>query len=96
MRAAFANDEIPYFSWDRSLTVAQIREELRMRTGREGVRLASWMMREAATPDVWQFLTPQEVDSRFAEIEPLLGRRRSFWKFIIQKWHELENSKAIC
>lgn len=85
----FANDEIPYFSWDRALTTAQIRVELQTRTGREWVRIAAWIMREAATADVWQFLTPQEVDRRFPDLEPMLGRRRAFWKYILRTWHEL-------
>jgi len=89
MKTAFANDEIPYFSWDRALTVARIREELRTRTGREWAAVAAWIMREAAVADVWQFLTPQEIDSRLTELEPMLGRRRAFWKYIIRTWHEL-------
>jgi hypothetical protein len=83
------DDEIPYFSWDRPLTVRQIKEQLRAGAGFERVRLAAWIIREAAFADVWQFLTPEEVWRGFAEVEPLLGRRRAFWKYILNTWHEL-------
>jgi hypothetical protein len=89
MKTAFTNDEIPYFSWDRALTVAQIREMLRTQTGRAWSQSAAWIMREAAFADVWQFLRPSEVWQRFGELEPFLGRRRKFWQYILKAWHEL-------
>jgi hypothetical protein len=89
MKTAFANEEIPYFSWDRALTAGQIKEMLRMQTGRSWSQLAAWIMREAAFADVWQFVTPQEVWQRFGEVEPFLGRRREFWRYILKAWHEL-------
>jgi len=46
------------------------------------LRLAR-IMREAAFPDVWQFLTPEEAWRQLDEVEPLLGRRRAFWKYIL-------------
>jgi len=53
------------------------------------VRLAAWIMREAAFPDVWQFLTPEEAWQQLNEVEPLLGRRRAFWRYILNTWHEM-------
>ncbi len=85
----FRDDEIPYFSWDRLLTVREIKGQLRASSGLERMRLAAWIMREAAFADVWQFLTPQEAWSHLAETEPFLGRRRAFWKYILNTWHEL-------
>jgi hypothetical protein len=80
---------IPYFAWDRSLTVGQIKDQLRSLDGFEWNRLAAWILREAAFPDVWQFLTPREVSDHLTELEPFLGRRKDFWKYIIRTWHEL-------
>lgn len=89
MRTNFRNDEIPYFSWDRALTVAQIKADLQVQTGRQWSQLAAWIMREAAFADVWEFLHPRQVWERFSEIEPWLGRRRDFWRYIFGVWHEL-------
>lgn len=86
---AFHDNEVPYFSWDRPLTVRQIREQLRSSSGLERARLAAWVMREAAFADVWQFLTPKEAWNQLAELEPFLGRRRAFWRYILTTWHEL-------
>lgn len=90
MRTATIDPEtVPYFSWDRHLTAGEIRRQLRELDGAGWVRLAAWVMREAAFPDVWQFLTPREVDQNLHRLEPFLGRRRDFWKYIIGQWHEL-------
>ena len=85
----FRDNDIPYFSWDRPLTVREIKERLRSSSGLERARLAGWIMREAAFADVWQFLTPKEACSQLDELEPFLGRRRAFWQYILNAWHEL-------
>lgn len=87
--ASLAEDLVPYFAWDRSLTTAEIRHRLETAAGFDWVRLAAWIMREAAFADVWQFLTPQEVWQRRHELEPFLGRRRDFWHYILSQWHAL-------
>jgi len=85
----FQDNEIPYFSWDRKLTAGTIKERLASLSGFEWSRLAAWIMREAAFADVWQFLAPRQVHERLAEVEPFLGRRREFWKYILGAWHEM-------
>jgi hypothetical protein len=57
----FNDQDVPYFCWDRKLTAGEIRSQLRTAVGLDWVRLASWLMREAATADVWAFMTPAEV-----------------------------------
>jgi hypothetical protein len=89
MRAEFSNDDIPYFAWDRALTAGQIRAELRREDDPAWPRIAAWIMREAAVKDVWQFLSPQTVNARFPDVEPHLGRRREFWRYLLRTWHEL-------
>ncbi len=81
--------EIPYFSWDRQATVGEIRARPAIASGLEWVRLAAWIMREAAFADVWRFLNPKIVRDNLAQIEPFLGRKRDFWRYIIGVWHEL-------
>ena len=53
------------------------------------VLFIAWIMREAAFKDVWQFLTPKEVWNMFSELKQFLGRKKGFWEFTMEKWHEL-------
>jgi hypothetical protein len=46
------------------------------------------ILREARDTDVWKFTTPQEVWRDWAKLEPYLGRRREFWKFLFESWHK--------
>ena len=85
----FKDDEAPYFCWDRKLTAGDIRAQLRHAAGPDWVRLASWILREAAVADVWAFLTPQEVKDHLDELAPFLRKRRDFWQYLIGTWHEL-------
>jgi len=71
------------------MTVGEIQAQLATLTGVEWDRLAGWIMREAAFPDVWQFLKPEEVSANLGRLERFLGRKRDFWKYIIGEWHEL-------
>lgn len=87
--AIFADKDIPYFAWDRCLTVADIRQQLAHATGPARLRLASWILREAKTEDVWQFMTPQEVAASLSKLLPFLGKRRAFWQYLIGAWREL-------
>jgi hypothetical protein len=89
MSTTLQDDAVPYFCWDRPWTTRQVREQLRSAGGTERVRLMSWIMREAAFADVWQFLSPEEVWQQFGQLEPWLGRRRRFWRYILTTWHEL-------
>jgi hypothetical protein len=85
----FNDQDVPYFCWDRKLTAGEIRSQLRTAVGLDWVRLASWLMREAATADVWAFMTPSEVKAHFHELAPFLHRKRGFWTYLIGTWHEL-------
>lgn len=85
----FKDNEIPYFCWDRDLTVAQVRLTLQNASGQEWLRLASWIMREASVSDVWAFLTPQEVKKHLDDLTPLLHKQKEFWNYLIGTWHEL-------
>ena len=89
MSAELQDSAVPYFAWDRRLTVGEIKKRLRELTGFEWLRLASWVLREAAFADVWHFLTPRQVKENLERLEPLLGRRKRFWKHIISAWDEL-------
>jgi len=85
----FRPDEIPYFSYDRELTTASIRNHLQHVGSPKWIETASWIMREAAFPDVWSFLTPEEVGRYLETLAPRLGRKQEFWRYIIGAWREL-------
>ena len=85
----FSDSEIPYFSWDRKVSVVEIRNALCSDSLDVQNRFRSWIMREAAFEDVWAFLTPQEVWDHFSELKASLGRKKDFWTYILRKWHEL-------
>ena len=83
-----SDDAIPYFLWDQPITLA----ELRRRLGglpEERYRYLGAILREAREPDVWRFTTPAEVVREWNRLEPQLGRRREFRRFLLAKWREL-------
>lgn len=77
---------IPYFLWDEPMTVEELRRRLHSGSKAERIRLMAKILREARDTDVWRFTSPSEVDRRWLEISPSLGRRRPFWEFLLQCW----------
>lgn len=82
------DDGIPYFLWDQPMTVAELRRHL-SGPPEERLRYLGVILREAKEPDVWRFTTPEEVVREWPSLEPRLGRRREFWRFLLAKWREL-------
>jgi len=82
-------DLVPYFLWDEDLTVAEVRRRLRGGPEEERVRLAGKILREAAYPEVWEFLRVADVARDLPELRRHLGRRRAFWEFLIGEWRAL-------
>lgn len=79
---------VPYFLWDEPMTVAELKQRLSKSSNEEKTRLLGKILREARDTDVWLFTTPGEVWRRRREIEPHLGKRREFWRFLLEFWHE--------
>lgn len=79
---------VPYFLWDEPMTVATLHQRLRLASSPEANRLLGKILREARDTDVWLFTTPAEVAARWEELAPHLGRRRSFWEFLLSRWRE--------
>lgn len=77
------------FAWDRPETEVSLRERLAAAEGAEWIRTAAWLMREARVEEVWQFLTLRQVADHFAELAPILGRRRGVWEHLLRTAHEL-------
>lgn len=76
---------VPYFLWDEPMTVAELKRRL-AGSADERIRLLGKILREARDTDVWKFTTPQDVVSEFSELSPHLGRRRAFWRFLLDGW----------
>jgi hypothetical protein len=87
--AKWTEDAVPYICWDRRWTVADIRARLRAAQGVERHRLMAWLMRELKTPEVWFFLTPDDVWREFDAISRWLGPSRPLWTHLLRTWHEL-------
>ncbi|HEX6097901.1 MAG TPA: hypothetical protein VF432_16360 [Thermoanaerobaculia bacterium] len=83
-----SDDAIPYFLWDQPMTVGELRRRLHG-PPEDRLRYLGAILREAREPDVWRFTTPQEVVREWPLLEPRLGRRREFWRFLLAKWREL-------
>ena len=83
-----SDDAIPYFLWDQPMTIAELRRRLGG-SPEERYHYLGKILREAREPDVWRFTTPEEVVREWDRIEPQLGRRREFWRFLLDKWREL-------
>jgi hypothetical protein len=79
----------PYFCWDRTWSMDDIKSRLTACAPEDWPMLAAWIMREARFEDVWVFLKPDEIASRFGELKSFLGRKREFWEYILGAWHEL-------
>ena len=78
----------PYFLWDEPITVAEFRALLKSTDPAVRAWSLQRLLREARFDDVWKFITPQEVANAWDQIRNGMGRRRSFWEFILKKWHE--------
>ena len=76
---------IPWFLWDEPMSMRELRERLQ-RSEDERVRLLGKILREARDEEVWLFTTPGEVDGRWSQLERYLGRRRDFWRFLLDQW----------
>jgi len=79
----------PYFLWDEDVSVGELRAAVRDRSdeGRR-LRLLGKLLREARDLDVWTFVTPAEVAAALPLLGRRLGRRRGFWEFLINGWHD--------
>lgn len=77
---------IPYFLWDEPMTIAELRLKLNSSSSEEKMRILGKILREARDTDVWKFTTPREVWRNWDNLEKHLGRRREFWKFLLEFW----------
>lgn len=78
---------VPYLNWDAPVTNGEVRSALR--SGREDDQLywTARILREARYADVWAYLSlRRDVLPRWNRLLPMLGRRRAFWEFLVERW----------
>ena len=79
-------DRRPYFMWDEDVSIRELKAILREPADPRHERMFGKMLREARDIDVWKFVTPTEVGAVLDRVERRLGRRRDFWRFLINGW----------
>lgn len=80
------SDKRPYFLWDEDVSVAELRAVLAGPHGERRRQLLGKMLREGRDIDVWRFVTPEEVARELPHLQRRLGRRASFWNWLIEGW----------
>lgn len=78
----------PYFLWDEDTSIGELRAALTSGPADERDRLLAKLLREANDVDVWAFVRPEEVAAALPRLERFLGRRRDFWRFLINGWRQ--------
>lgn len=82
----FAVADRPYFAWDVNVTEAELRDKLRCADADARAQWQGWIMAEARYPDVWRFLSLDEILRNWSHIRRHLGRKRAFWEFLLDGW----------
>lgn len=81
-------DARPYFLWDVDVSVEELRKHLHHEDPATRALWIARVMREARYPDVWKFVTLDEVLRLWERVQIHLGRRRGFWEFLIEGWRK--------
>lgn len=87
-------EAVPYFLWDEPLTVAEFRRRLAEASPPERDRLVGKLLREARDPDVWLFVSLDDVRAAWPRVVRHLGRRRRFWEFLLGAWERQELARG--
>lgn len=82
-------DKVPYFLWNEQTTTRELHDILSRENDALRPIYAARVMREGRVRDVWEFLTPRDVLTLWPKVERHLGRRRKFWRFLLDTWTQL-------
>jgi hypothetical protein len=66
----------------------ELRERLQHPDPRIRAQWAGCIMREATYPEVWQYLSLDDILKDWEHIERHLGRRRAFWCWLLEGWRD--------
>jgi hypothetical protein len=81
-------DERPWFLWDVQVTERELRERLRDPDPRIRAQWAGVILREATYPEVWKYVSLEQVLADWPHLERHLGRKRAFWQWLLRGWRE--------
>lgn len=77
----------PYFVWDQRMTLEEFRSGLNSDQPGVRARFAARLLRDARPDDVFLFLDRDALTALWTEVEPLLGRSRDFWAWLLgEQW----------
>ena len=77
----------PYFLWSEEMTVGELRGILSGNQGPEQrIAYMARIMRECRIPEVWQFLTPDDILMNWTSLQRHLGRSRKLWHYLLEVW----------
>ena len=79
----------PYFLWDGDLTLDEFRALLDGDDPAERARMLGKLLREARPDDAFLFVTPDRIREEWPAVQRHLGRRREFWRWLLDSWKEL-------
>lgn len=80
------SESVPYFLWNEKTTLAEFRHILSCKAQPDRPLYIARLLREGRVEDVWQFLSPKEIEQSWDEVSPHLGHRRDFWSFLLNVW----------
>lgn len=76
----------PWFLWDVDTSDEEFRSRLRHPDPRIRAQWQGVLLREARFPEVWQYVTLDDVLRDWDHIRLHLGRRRQFWDWLLEGW----------
>lgn len=85
----FQDSDRPWFLWSEDMTAGELRKIL---AGEQGAYLQGVyfgrLLREARLKEIWEFLTPEDIEKHWPQLERHLGRKKSFWEFLLATWRK--------
>ncbi len=76
----------PWFTWDAPVAAETLKERLHHPEPAVRAQWQGLVMREARIPEVFDWLSIGEIVRDFEHIERHLGRRREFWRWLLEGW----------
>ncbi|MCC7535563.1 MAG: hypothetical protein IT379_05095 [Deltaproteobacteria bacterium] len=76
----------PYFLWDADLTLVSFQQRLRDEDPEVRAYVVGKLLRQAKPDDVFLFVTMDDIDSLWPQLERYLGHSRPFWSWLLDWW----------
>ena len=76
----------PYFLWDCDLTLEEFRLGLQNPDANVRAYLVGKLMRQAKPDDVFNYVSPREIQELWPRLERYLDRSRPFWTWLFERW----------